>query len=237
LRRLLEVNGKRQVYNREVSVVRSVYFDDARLSACRANLDGLGRRHGSGGQDGHGDRPEGLFRYRPFIFRAPRVHQVANFIDRRAYHRVFNAGVEQTVHQAGQVHRNKARLGLVLFADVFGKTAEYFLQAVPQELLEAAALDGAGAWQRFRQVTLPAIRGVVLIATLLSMIWTFADFQLVYILTKGGPANETHIFGTYAYQIGLGATEIGMGAAIALYMFPILSVFAVILLVYLRREE
>ncbi len=111
------------------------------------------------------------------------------------------------------------------------------LQAVPQELLEAAALDGAGAWQRFRQVTLPAIRGVVLIATLLSMIWTFADFQLVYILTKGGPANETHIFGTYAYQIGLGATEIGMGAAISLYMFPILAFFAMILLFYLRREE
>jgi multiple sugar transport system permease protein len=111
------------------------------------------------------------------------------------------------------------------------------LQAVPQELLEAAALDGAGAWQRFRQVTLPSIRGVVLIATLLSMIWTFADFQLVYVLTKGGPANETHIFGTYAYQIGLGATEIGMGAAISLYMFPILAFFAMILLFYLRREE
>ncbi len=111
------------------------------------------------------------------------------------------------------------------------------LQAVPRELIEAAALDGAGAWQRFRRVTLPAIRGVVLIATLLSMIWTFADFQLVYILTKGGPANETHIFGTYAYQIGLSATEIGMGAAISLYMFPILALFAVILLFYLRREE
>lgn len=111
------------------------------------------------------------------------------------------------------------------------------LQAVPLELLEAAALDGAGVWQRFLNVTLPAIRGVVLIATLLSMIWTFADFQLVYILTKGGPANETHIFGTYAYQIGLGATEIGMGAAISLYMFPVLAFFAMILLFYLRREE
>ena len=111
------------------------------------------------------------------------------------------------------------------------------LQAVPQELLEAAALDGAGVWQRFLRVTVPAIRGVVLIATLLSIIWTFADFQLIYILTKGGPANETHIFGTYAYQIGLSATEIGMGAAIALYMFPVLAFFAMLLLVYLRKEE
>jgi multiple sugar transport system permease protein len=111
------------------------------------------------------------------------------------------------------------------------------LQAVPLELHEAAAIDGAGMWHRFQHVTAPHIKGVVLIASLLSIIWTFADFQLIYVLTKGGPANETHIFGTYAYQIGLSATEIGMGAAIALYMFPILAVFAVILLVYLRREE
>lgn len=111
------------------------------------------------------------------------------------------------------------------------------LQAVPQELHEAAAIDGATAWHRFRHVTIPAIKGIVLIASLLSMIWTFADFQLIYILTKGGPANQTHIFGTYAYQIGLSATEIGMGAAIALYMFPILSVFAMLLLFYLRRED
>jgi multiple sugar transport system permease protein len=111
------------------------------------------------------------------------------------------------------------------------------LQAVSQELYEAASIDGAGTWHRFRHVTVPAILGVVLIATLLSMIWTFADFQLIYVLTKGGPANTTHIFGTYAYQIGLQATEIGVGAAIALYMFPILTLFSVLLLVYLRSRD
>jgi multiple sugar transport system permease protein len=119
----------------------------------------------------------------------------------------------------------------------FGITILAGLQAVPNELHEAAAIDGAGLWHRFRHVTVPHIKGVVLIAGLLSIIWTFADFQLIYVLTKGGPANQTHIFGTYAYQIGLTATEIGMGAAIALYMFPILALFAIILLVYLRREE
>ena len=119
----------------------------------------------------------------------------------------------------------------------FGITILAGLQAVPQELHEAAAIDGANAWHRFRHVTIPAIKGIALIASLLSIIWTFADFQLIYILTKGGPANQTHIFGTYAYQIGLSATEIGMGAAIALYMFPILSVFAMLLLVYLRKED
>ena len=119
----------------------------------------------------------------------------------------------------------------------FGITILAGLQAVPQELHEAAAIDGAGLWHRFRHVTIPAIKGVVLIAAMLSIIWTFADFQLIYVLTKGGPANTTHIFGTYAYQIGLSATEIGMGAAISLYMFPILAFFAILLLFYLRKED
>ncbi len=110
------------------------------------------------------------------------------------------------------------------------------LQAVPAELHDAAAIDGAGPWQRFWHVTLPIILGVILVTTLFSIIMTFADFQLIYVLTKGGPANETHIFGTYAYQVGLSATEIGQGAAIALYMFPILALLAVLLLRYLRRE-
>lgn len=111
------------------------------------------------------------------------------------------------------------------------------LQAVPQELHEAAAIDGAGPWQRFWSVTVPVIRGVTLIATLFSIIWTFADFQLIYVLTKGGPANSTHVFGTYAYQIGLNATSIGQGAAVSLYMFPFLAIFAAVLLVFLRKGD
>jgi len=78
---------------------------------------------------------------------------------------------------------------------------------------------------------------VLLVSVLLNTIYVFNSFPIIWTLTQGGPANETHIFWTYAYQIGLSATEIGMGAAIALYMFPILTVFAVLLLMYLRREE
>lgn len=111
------------------------------------------------------------------------------------------------------------------------------LQAVPNDLHEAAAIDGANAWQRFRAVTFPVIRPIVFIATLFSIIWTFADFQLIYVLTKGGPAGSTHIFGTLAYDIGMGATDLAMGAAISLYMFPILAVLAAILLWYVRAEE
>lgn len=119
----------------------------------------------------------------------------------------------------------------------FGITILAGLQAVSQELHEAAAIDGANKFQRFMNVTLPQIWGILLIAGLLSIIWTFADFQLIYVLTKGGPANQTHIFGTYAYQVGLSATEIGMGAAITLYMFPILAVLSIILLIYMRKRQ
>jgi multiple sugar transport system permease protein len=110
------------------------------------------------------------------------------------------------------------------------------LQAVSPELHEAAALDGAGPWQRFRAVTLPMIRPIVLITTLFSIIWTFSDFQLVYVLTKGGPANGTHIFGTFAWQT-MAASNLGEAAAIALYLFPILAVFAAILLRSLRSDD
>ncbi|MEJ7763458.1 MAG: sugar ABC transporter permease [Thermomicrobiales bacterium] len=110
------------------------------------------------------------------------------------------------------------------------------LQAVPPDLHEAAALDGASAWRRFRDVTLPVIRNIVLISTLFSVIWTFADFQLVYVLTKGGPANSTHVFGTYAYQL-MGFSDLGTAAAVSVSMFPILAVFAIVLLRYVRAED
>jgi multiple sugar transport system permease protein len=110
------------------------------------------------------------------------------------------------------------------------------LQAVSPELHEAAALDGANAWQRFFSVVWPTIRIVVLIATLFSIIFTFSDFQLIYVLTKGGPANGTHVFGTYAYQT-MGFSALGQAAAIALSMFPFLALFAAVLLYYIRKED
>ncbi|TXG86331.1 MAG: sugar ABC transporter permease [Thermomicrobiales bacterium] len=111
------------------------------------------------------------------------------------------------------------------------------LQAVPTELVEAAALDGASRWQRFRAVVFPVIKPIVLITTLFSIIWTISDFQLVYVLTKGGPANSTHVLGTYAYQIGMNATEIGQAAAISLYLFPALALGAILLLRSLRSDN
>lgn len=118
----------------------------------------------------------------------------------------------------------------------FGISILAGLQAVNDELNEAAALDGANAWQRFWAVTWPVIQNITLISTLFSVIWTFADFQLIYVLTKGGPANSTHVFGTLSYQT-LGVTDIATAAAISLYMLPILAVLAVVLLRFVRSEE
>ena len=110
------------------------------------------------------------------------------------------------------------------------------LQAVPQELNEAAALDGANAWQRFLSVIMPTIRPIVMITTLFSIIATFSDFQLIYVLTKGGPFNQTHVFGTYAWDT-MSVTRIGKAAAIALYMLPVLALSAALLLRNVRRED
>src|SRR3954452_3881729 len=90
------------------------------------------------------------------------------------------------------------------------------LQTISPELQEAAAIDGANAWQRFRHIPWPLLLPVTMVVTLFSVIQTFADFQLVYVLTGGGPANATHLFATYAYQIGVGTGLLSEGAAVSL---------------------
>ena len=111
------------------------------------------------------------------------------------------------------------------------------LQTISPELHEAAAIDGARAWQRFRHVTWPLLLPVTLVIVLFSVIQTFADFQLVYVLTGGGPANATQLFATYAYQLGIGTGLLSQGAAISLAIFPILLLVVIVQLVYIRRTE
>ena len=110
------------------------------------------------------------------------------------------------------------------------------LQTIAQELYEAASIDGADALQRFWHVTLPLVRPVLLLVTLFSFIWTVADFQLVYVLTRGGPSNSTHLFGTLAYQVAVFAGKLGEGAAISLFMLPFLLLCIVVVLWQIRRE-
>jgi multiple sugar transport system permease protein len=111
------------------------------------------------------------------------------------------------------------------------------LQTINPELQEAAAIDGARPWQRFWHVTWPLLLPVTMVVVLFSVIQTFADFQLVYVLTGGGPANATHLFATYAYQVGIGTGLLSEGAAISLAMFPVLLIVVVIQLLYIRRVE
>ena len=111
------------------------------------------------------------------------------------------------------------------------------LQTISPELQEAAAIDGARPWQRFWHVTWPLLLPVTMVVVLFSVIQTFADFQLVYVLTNGGPANATHLFATYAYQIGVGTGLLSEGAAVSLAMFPPLLVVVIVQLLYIRRVE
>jgi len=111
------------------------------------------------------------------------------------------------------------------------------LQTVNPDLHEAAEIDGANAWQRFWWVTLPLIKPIMLVVILFSMIATFADFQLIYVLTRGGPYSSTHVFGTYAYEIAMRAAKLGQGASISLSLFPFLLVVIVFQLWYIRRSD
>jgi multiple sugar transport system permease protein len=109
------------------------------------------------------------------------------------------------------------------------------LQTIPPELYEAATIDGAGALDRFRYVTLPLLKPVVFIVIMFSLIFTFSDFQLVYVLTRGGPANATHLFATYAFDIAMSGGQFGLGASVALAMLPPLTLLIVALALYLGR--
>ena len=111
------------------------------------------------------------------------------------------------------------------------------LQTISPELNEAAAIDGARPWNRFWYVTWPLLLPVTMVVMLFSVIQTFADFQLVYVLTEGGPANATHLFATYAYQIGVRTGLLSEGAAISLAIFPILFLVVLFQLFYIRRVE
>jgi len=111
------------------------------------------------------------------------------------------------------------------------------LQTINPDLHEAAALDGANAWHRFWHVTWPLLLPVTLVVVVFSVIQTFSDFQLIYVLTGGGPANSTHLVATYAYQIGVASGLLGEGAAISLFMFPVLFAVVWFQLRYLKRME
>jgi multiple sugar transport system permease protein len=110
------------------------------------------------------------------------------------------------------------------------------LMTIPRELYEAAETDGARGFRKFWHITLPLLQPVIAVVVLFSTIWTFADFQIVYILTHGGPINATQIFATMAYDVALVAGRIGEGSAISLFLFPALLFVIILMMRYLRRD-
>jgi multiple sugar transport system permease protein len=111
------------------------------------------------------------------------------------------------------------------------------LQTINPTLYEAASIDGAGGWYRFRHVTLPLVSPLLAVVTTFSAIWTFADFQLIWVITKGGPANATHLYGTLSFQRAIPGGQFGEGAAISAFILPVLVVCVLICYKYMRREE
>jgi ABC-type sugar transport system permease subunit len=111
------------------------------------------------------------------------------------------------------------------------------LKAIPVDLYEAAAVDGATRVQRFRHVTLPGLKNIIIIVVLLSTIWTFNDFQIVYILTKGGPGGATQVLPVLTYEVAFGAQRLGEAIAVSLTMLPALAIVIVVLARYMRRGQ
>jgi multiple sugar transport system permease protein len=110
------------------------------------------------------------------------------------------------------------------------------LVAIPRELYEAAESDGAGPIARFWHVTIPLVKPVLAVVILFSTIFTLADFNIVYVLTKGGPMNMTHLFATYSFALGLQSGQIGQGAAVSLFLFPILLFVVFVQLRVVRKS-
>jgi len=110
------------------------------------------------------------------------------------------------------------------------------LKSVPEQLYEAAAIDGANWWQKIWYVTLPMMRNIIAITVLFSLIVTFANFDIVRILTAGGPIDQTHVFATWSFLLGIEGGDLALGASVSLFMFPILAVAAIFILRDINRR-
>ena len=110
------------------------------------------------------------------------------------------------------------------------------LKSVPEQLHEAAAIDGANWLQKIWYVNLPMMRNIIQITALFSLIVTFANFDIVKILTNGGPVDQTHVFATWAFTLGIWGNDLPLGASVSLFMFPILAIAAILILRNVRNR-
>jgi multiple sugar transport system permease protein len=111
------------------------------------------------------------------------------------------------------------------------------ITAIPQEVLDAAAVDGANARQRLFHVTIPLLLPIMCVTLLFGTIFTFTDMAVIYVLTRGGPYDTTQVLGSLAFFVGILGGDLGEGAAIALFLFPLLALVAIVMLRIARRTE
>jgi multiple sugar transport system permease protein len=111
------------------------------------------------------------------------------------------------------------------------------LVSIPRDLDDAAKVDGAGFWRRYFEITLPLMLPVMAVATLFGAILTFTDMAVVYVLTRGGPTNSTQVLASWAFYKGIEGGDLAQGAAVALFMFPLLLAAAIAILRAVRRME
>jgi multiple sugar transport system permease protein len=119
----------------------------------------------------------------------------------------------------------------------FGVSFLAGMQSIPRELYEAASVDGASTWRRFWHVTLPGLKHVMIVTTLLSFILTINDFNIIYVMTRGGPGTATQIFATYSYQVAFNQLRWGRGVTICLFVVPILVIGIILISRYLLRDR
>ena len=111
------------------------------------------------------------------------------------------------------------------------------LTSIPKEVHEAADIDGAGPFAKAFQVTLPMMLPILTVAVLFGVVFTFTDMSVVYLLTRGGPYNSTHVLASLAYQDGVLGGDVGRGAAVAIFLVPVLLIMAILMLRASRRAE
>jgi multiple sugar transport system permease protein len=111
------------------------------------------------------------------------------------------------------------------------------LTALPADVIDAARVDGANWWQRFQRVIVPLIAPILFIALLFDLIFTLTELTVVFLLTGGGPIDQTQVLANYALQVGVSGTQLGQGAAIALFMLPVLLVLTILALRHIAHRE
>jgi multiple sugar transport system permease protein len=111
------------------------------------------------------------------------------------------------------------------------------LTSIPKEVKDAVAIDGVGFWTEFFEVTVPLLRPVLIVAFLFGIIFTFIDMTVIYVVTQGGPTNQTQVIPSWAYYQGIEGNNLAYGAATAVFMLPVLFGIAMILLRIARRSE